>query len=118
MSYIQYWDFNEHLNVWTKKFSSHLLETKYEKEYFRSIRDGHKEFYLTEMDHYFHMTTLYPFVKKLNVWSQNQYGEWKNSITDIARGTREVNSLYKIGSGDKSQYYWNYNDYLEHLFFN
>lgn len=111
---ISVWTFDNTFCGWVKRQTNGVLGTKDEYNFFRVMRDGYKEFYMNEVDHFYHMTENLKPVKRLYVWKKSLEGTWTKSPTDLTTGTRDTDGFYTVNTGKNKQYYYSYMDYINH----
>ena len=114
MERIYVWVFDETMCGWVLRSTEDLKETQDEYKYFRVIRDGVKQYYNNETDHFYHMTSGLNSAKKISVWSKDDNGNWTKNQTDLTLGTGDERGLYTYNNGKNKQYYYSYYDFLEH----
>ncbi len=119
MENIYVWSFDEVLCDWVLKNTNNYKGTNDEYNYFRSIRDGTKHFYYNDLDHFNHRFGNVPKLSKtIYVWGKNDSGIWENMYTDLNVGTGDDRGLYTYNTGKNKQYYYSYNDFLDHQYNN
>jgi hypothetical protein len=112
---IRLWVYDEKPGEWVQKSTGHNLGTLAELNYYRVIRDGEKNFYLNDKDHFFHTEKFISPAKFIDVWTKTENG-WENAETDLVNGTGDTRGLYIYNTGRNRQYYYSYSDFLEHQY--
>lgn len=114
MENIYVWSFDEVSCNWILKNTNDYKGTNNEYSYYRVIRDGMKNFYTSAEEHINHMTANLKPSKKIAIWNKNEYGKWENTSTDLNAGTGDELGLWSYNNGKNKQYYYSYNDFIDH----
>lgn len=111
---IYVWTFDEILCGWVLRRTDFLKETKGEYNFFRVMRDGTKNFYFNETDHFYHLSSMMPVTEKnIKVWTFDD-NKWSKVKTDLVKNTGDESLLYKFNNGNSCNYYYSYNDFINH----
>lgn len=111
---IYVWTFDEIMCGWVLRRTDFLKETKDEYNFFRVIRDNEKNFYFNDTDHFYHLSSMLPIKERnIKVWTMDD-NKWAKVQTDLIKGTRDEELLYKFNNGKSNNYYYSYKDFLNH----